>query len=167
LLIAPRTFFGVTSRHVVLAFEHAAIRTWVLICAPVVPLASESDPLKANAVRDKVSDCLRFADALWPSLNHPHSPVLDESMFGHAMLTGKYMPKTPKGHKRPADVVSNAVHVMKIATGEIEESGTTEDGKSKAAVELGRKGGLARARAISKRRRVAIAKKAARDRWKT
>jgi hypothetical protein len=45
------------------------------------------------------------------------------------------MPKTPKGHKRPADVVSNAVRVMRIATGEIEESGVTEDGKNKAAVE--------------------------------
>ncbi len=47
------------------------------------------------------------------------------------------MPKTPKGAKRPADVISNAVHVMKIATGEIDDK-LTEDGKSKAAVELGR-----------------------------
>lgn len=30
------------------------------------------------------------------------------------------MPKTPKGAKRPADVVSNAVHIMSIATGEID-----------------------------------------------
>ena len=81
------------------------------------------------------------------------------------MLSGKYMPKTPKGHKRPADVVSNAVHVMKIATGEIDES-LTEDGKSKAAVELGRKGGVARARALSTRKRRDIAKKAAEARWK-
>ena len=66
------------------------------------------------------------------------------------------MPKTPKGAKRPADVVSNAVHVMKIATGEIDE-GLTEDGKSKAAVELGRKGGAARAAALTKARRVEIA----------
>ena len=80
------------------------------------------------------------------------------------MLSGKYMPKTPKGHKRPADVVSNAVHVMKIATGEIEES-LTEDGKSKAAVELGRKGGVARARALSTKKRREIAKKAAKARW--
>jgi len=72
------------------------------------------------------------------------------------------MPKTPKGHKRPADVVSNAVHVMKIATGEIEER--TEDGRSKAAVELGRKGGLARASKLSPQRRAAIARKAARAR---
>ena len=75
------------------------------------------------------------------------------------MLSGKYMLRTAKGHKRPADVVSNAVHVMKIATGEIEER--TEDGRSKAAVELGRKGGLARAQSITKRRRIEIARKAA------
>ncbi len=80
------------------------------------------------------------------------------------MLSGKYMPKTPKGHKRPADVVSNAAHVMKIATGEIEET-LTEDGKSKAAVELGRKGGLARARALSTKKRREIANKAAKARW--
>ena len=30
------------------------------------------------------------------------------------------MPKGPKGDKRPADVNGNAVHVMRIATGEIE-----------------------------------------------
>jgi hypothetical protein len=76
------------------------------------------------------------------------------------------MPKTPKGHKRPADVIGNAVHVMKIATGEIEET-LTEDGKSKAAVELGRKGGLARAKSMSKTKRAEIARKAARKRWKT
>jgi hypothetical protein len=81
------------------------------------------------------------------------------------MLSGKYMPKTPKGHKRPADVVSNAVHVMRIATGEIEESGTTEDGRSKAAVELGRKGGKARADKLSARKRREIAKRAAVARW--
>lgn len=76
------------------------------------------------------------------------------------------MPKTPKGHKRPADVISNAVHVMKIATGDIEESDVTEDGKSKAAVELGRKGGLARAKSTKKADRIRIAKKAAKARWK-
>jgi hypothetical protein len=79
------------------------------------------------------------------------------------MLSGKYMPKTPKGHKRPAHAIGNAVHVMKITTGEI-ESGQTEDGRSKAAVELGRKGGLARAAKLPARRRIEIAKKAARTR---
>ena len=33
------------------------------------------------------------------------------------------MPGGPEGEKRPADVIGNAVHVMRIATGEIEETG--------------------------------------------
>ena len=70
------------------------------------------------------------------------------------------MPKGPKGEKRPADVIGAAVKVMQIATGEIEET-TTDDGKNKAAVELGRKGGKARAEKLSKKRRSEIAKKAA------
>jgi hypothetical protein len=75
------------------------------------------------------------------------------------------MPKGPKGQKRPADVIANAVTVMKIATGEIEET-LTEDGKSKAAIELGRKGGAARAKSLNAATRQRIAKKAARARWK-
>ena len=83
------------------------------------------------------------------------------------MLCAKHMPKGPKGQKRPAEVIGNAVHVMRIATGEVEDSGQTEDGKSKAAVELGRKGGAARAKTLSATKRSAIAKKAARARWRS
>ena len=82
------------------------------------------------------------------------------------MLSAKHMPKGPKGQKRPADVIGNAVHVMRIATGEITDS-VTEDGKNKAAVELGRKGGLARAKSISKTQRAKIARNAAKARWGT
>jgi hypothetical protein len=74
------------------------------------------------------------------------------------------MPRGPKGEKRPADVVGNAVHVMRIATGEIEDI-TTEDGKNAAAVALGRMGGKARAASLSAKKRSAIAKKAAAKRW--
>ena len=63
------------------------------------------------------------------------------------------MPKGPKGEKRPADVIGAAVKVMKIATGEIEED-IDDDGKDKAAVELGKKGGQARAaRLVQKAKR--------------
>jgi hypothetical protein len=31
------------------------------------------------------------------------------------------VPKGPRGEKRPADVIGCAVHVMRIATGEIED----------------------------------------------
>jgi hypothetical protein len=72
------------------------------------------------------------------------------------------MPRGPKGEKRPADVIGNAVHVMRIATGEAQEN--LETGK-----EYARKGGLiggkARAKVLSAKRRKEIAQKAARKRW--
>lgn len=74
------------------------------------------------------------------------------------------MPKGTKGEKRPADVIGNAVKVMQIATGEVDEE-YTSDGKNKAAVELGKLGGKARAAKLSKEKRSEIAKKAAKARW--
>ena len=72
------------------------------------------------------------------------------------------MPRGPKGEKRPADVIGNAVHVMRIATGEIEE---TKKEMDPAAVALGRKGGKkggqARAKALDADKRREIAKKGA------
>jgi hypothetical protein len=62
-------------------------------------------------------------------------------------------------------MIGNAVPIMKIATGEIEESPT--EGKNLAAVELGRKGGKARAQSLSARRRREIAKRAAGARWRS
>ncbi len=75
------------------------------------------------------------------------------------------MPKGPKGEKRPADVIGAAVKVMKIATGEIEEDIDDKPPKNTAAAELGRLGGQARAKKLSKKRRSEIAKKAAAKRW--
>ncbi len=74
------------------------------------------------------------------------------------------MPKGPKGQKRPADVIGAAVKVMKIATGE-EPKDFGNDGKDKAAQSLGQRGGKARAKALSKKRRTEIAKAAAAKRW--
>jgi hypothetical protein len=75
------------------------------------------------------------------------------------------MPKGPRGEKRPVDVISNAVHVMRIATGEIEDV-VTDDGRNAAAVALGRKGGLARAKKLGVRKRTSIAKMGAAALWK-
>lgn len=36
------------------------------------------------------------------------------------------MPKGPEGQKRPADVIANAVRVLQIVTGEIEEEAPKE-----------------------------------------
>lgn len=75
------------------------------------------------------------------------------------------MPRGPKGEKRPADVIGAAVMIGRIATGEIDESAKTEDGKNAAAVALGRMGGKARAEGMTAKRRKEIAKKAAKTRW--
>jgi hypothetical protein len=75
------------------------------------------------------------------------------------------MPKGPQGRKRPADVIGNAIKVARIATGE-EVEALTEDGKDKAAVSLGKRGGKARAEKLSPARRKKIAKEAADARWK-
>ena len=73
------------------------------------------------------------------------------------------MPKGPSGQKRKADVIGNAVLVMKIATGECEDTG------SRPGTEANRKGGLkggkARAESMTAERRAEIAKKAAAKRW--
>ena len=70
----------------------------------------------------------------------------------------------PKGEKRPAGNIGNAVMIAKIATGEIDDL-TTDDGKNAAAVALGRMGGKARAEGMTAKRRTEIAKKAAKSRW--
>jgi hypothetical protein len=71
------------------------------------------------------------------------------------------MPRRPKGGKRPADVIGNAVHVMRIATGEIEEP-VPKSGR----IRSGRAGAKARAKSLSGEERKKIAKKAAAARWK-
>ncbi|MBI1814111.1 MAG: RNA-binding protein [Deltaproteobacteria bacterium] len=73
------------------------------------------------------------------------------------------MPKGPQGQRRPADVIGNAVHVMRIATGEIED--TPRDPGKEYMRKGGLKGGKARAATLSKKRRTQIAKNAARARW--
>lgn len=59
------------------------------------------------------------------------------------------MPRGPKGEKRPADVIGNAIKIAKIATGEIDDD--RDDGKDPNAKALGAKGGAARAKALTKK----------------
>ena len=74
------------------------------------------------------------------------------------------MPRGPRGEKRPADVIGNAVKVMRIATGEETEELETDRVKS-AAAELGARGGKARAQKMTPEQRAEIARKASRARW--
>jgi hypothetical protein len=73
------------------------------------------------------------------------------------------MPKGPQGQKRPGDLIGAAIHVAKIATGEIEED--ARDPATDANRRGGLKGGKARADALSPERRAEIARAAAEKRW--
>jgi len=75
------------------------------------------------------------------------------------------VPKGPQGQRRPTDVISRAVRVMRIATGEETEDAPVDDGKDKAAQAMGKKGGAARAKNLTAEQRQEIARKAAAKRW--
>lgn len=75
------------------------------------------------------------------------------------------MPTGPKGQKRKADVIGNAVLIGRIAIGEEADATPDDDGKDPAAKALGKKGGAARAKAMTPERRAEIARKAAKTRW--
>ena len=79
------------------------------------------------------------------------------------------MPNRSSKPKRPRDPSQLAKLIVDIATEQVEKE-NLNDGKNPAAVELGRigglKGGKARAKKLSAKRRSEIAKKAATVRWK-
>ena len=77
------------------------------------------------------------------------------------------MPKGPRGEKRPADLIGNAVKVARIATGEEQETPPSDSGKDPAAVSMGKRGGAARAAAMTPERRAEIAREAAAKRWRS
>lgn len=86
------------------------------------------------------------------------------------------MAKSPKKKlaaksKAKPDFSQNAFRIMQEATGQAPKTPHPDAGKDPAAVALGRKGGLkggkARAKSMTKKQRIAGAKKAANARWGT
>ena len=75
----------------------------------------------------------------------------------------------PKRPKRPRDLNLWAKHMVDLATGSAEDRPMPEDDKNPAAVQLGRlgglKGGKARAKKLSPKRRSEIARMAAQARY--
>lgn len=67
--------------------------------------------------------------------------------------------------KRPRDPNQRAKSIVDIATGEKKDK-PQPDKRNPAAVALGKLGGKVRAKNLSAKKRSAIAKKAARKRWK-
>jgi hypothetical protein len=71
------------------------------------------------------------------------------------------MPKGPNGQTRPADVIGLAVHIGKIATGEIEDAGLKQPAKRAS----GLAGAKARQENTTEAQRREIAERAAAARW--
>jgi hypothetical protein len=71
--------------------------------------------------------------------------------------------------KRPRDPAQLAKLIVDIATGEVEDRPPTpeEQGKDPAAAALGKKGGTARAKKMTSKQRIEIAKRAAAKRWRS
>jgi hypothetical protein len=69
------------------------------------------------------------------------------------------VPKGPNGERRPGDVIGAAVMVMRIATGEVEDS------KKSGRTRSGLSGAAARANKLNPAQRSEIARKAAAARW--
>lgn len=83
------------------------------------------------------------------------------------------MPKRSSKKQGPPDTNVMAFNIVAQATGETpkeDEEEKADDGKNPAAVALGRlgglKGGKARAKKLSKKKRAEIAKRAAKARWR-
>lgn len=71
------------------------------------------------------------------------------------------MPKGPQGQKRLADVIGNAVHIAKIATGEAEDTKLKQPAKRNS----GLAGAKARQENTTPDQRKGIARRAANARW--
>ena len=75
-----------------------------------------------------------------------------------------------RSSKKRLDVNQLAFRIVQESTGQAEKTPPPDEGKNPAAVALGRlgglKGGKARAKKLSAKKRAEIAKKAARARWK-
>jgi hypothetical protein len=71
--------------------------------------------------------------------------------------------------KRPRDPNQLGKLIVDLSVGEADDSKNMPDdrGKDPAAMALGKKGGTARAKALSAKKRAEIARKAAKARWKS
>jgi hypothetical protein len=101
-------------------------------------------------MRDSVCVALRLPNLYGPRAKSGWSFWIKGLRFG-----GVEMPKGPQGEKRPGDVVSSAVMVGRIATGEVAED------LNKARVERARAGGVSRSELLTPERRSEIASRAA------
>lgn len=75
------------------------------------------------------------------------------------------MPIGPNGEKRPSDPFAAGIMAARVTVGDIEEEYVEQPTPTPDRAEGGKKGGKARASALTSEQRSAIAAKAAKARW--
>ena len=77
------------------------------------------------------------------------------------------MPTGPKGERRPANAIESGIMVARIAVGDVDEEYVEKPESVPGRSKGGKKGGKARAEALTPERRAEIATQGAQARWKT
>ena len=80
--MANGALFRIAPDDVQLTFEHAAVMTGLGVRSPVVAFGTIRDSQKLATAARVGPDLLRFADPIWPALDHSDAAVLDEAL-GH------------------------------------------------------------------------------------
>lgn len=75
------------------------------------------------------------------------------------------MPTGPRGEKRPANPIKAGIMVARIAVGDIDEEYVEQPEPTPNRSKGGKKGGKARAEALTPERRAEVAAQGARARW--
>ena len=85
LVVANGAFLCITPHDVQLTFEHAAVMAGLGVGSPVVAFGAVGDSRKLAAGARVGPDLLRFADPIWPALDHSDAAVLDGAT-GHGPI---------------------------------------------------------------------------------
>ena len=80
LVVANGAFLRITPHDVQLIFEAATVVAGLGVGAPVVPFGAIRDSRKLTTAARVGPDLLRFADPIWPSLDHSDATVLNEAL---------------------------------------------------------------------------------------
>ncbi len=72
--------FSIAPHDVQLTFEHAAVMAGLCVGAPVVAFRAIRDSGELSTAARVRPDLLRFADPIWPALDHSDAAILNKAL---------------------------------------------------------------------------------------
>ena len=136
-------------------------------------MASKEHHNYGAAIREREQQLRRKIDDAIDAGTEPDNPIFRPLIDRHQVIINELgaldeelwsIPTGTKGEKRKADVIGNAIHVIFIATSEV-DCATLNGSKDKATQAIGRKGGSGRAAAMTPEHQSEIEKAVAKKRW--